>query len=327
MRSTWASLQATAAVCCMLLGQVMAAERGDCATSLHMIAARGSLEAPGAGFIGKVATDVVAALPGSDFEPLVYPATLNNYTTSEQNGTEAMLNAIIDYATRCPQSKIAIMGYSQGAQVSADAICGTSESTPFTETQALVPEFASKIVAVVLMGDPSRVKGAAFNQGNSTKNGVFPRKNIAGCGNMISRMVSYCDEDDLFCDSGKSLDIHVTYVQRYGAAAAKFILDQAAAPAQPAAPAPAPPAPAAPAPAPPAPAAPAPGPNAPAPAPPAPAAPAPAPAAPAPAPAAPAPSAPVPAPPAPAAPAKGPALHVGYVSFGETKKRALSFVS
>lgn len=135
---------------------------------------------------------------------------------------------------------------------------------------------------------------------------------------MISRMVSYCDEDDLFCDSGKSLDIHVTYVQRYGAAAAKFILDQAAAPAQPAAPAPAPPAPAAPAPAPPAPAAPAPGPNAPAPAPPAPAAPAPA---------APAPAAPAPAPPAPAAPAKGPALHVGYVSFGETTKRALSFVS
>ncbi|TLD33078.1 hypothetical protein PspLS_01125 [Pyricularia sp. CBS 133598] len=324
MRSTWTSNQATAAACCMLLGLTTAAERGDCATSLHMIAARGSLESPGAGFIGKVAMDVVAALPGSDFEPLVYPATLNNYTTSEQNGTQAMLTAIIDYATRCPQSKIAIMGYSQGAQVSADAICGTSESTPFAETQALVPEFASKVVAVVLMGDPSRVKGASFNQGNSTKNGVFPRKNVPGCGDMISRMVSYCDEDDLFCDSGKSLDIHVTYVQRYGQAAVKFILDRANAPAAPAPP--------------PAPAAPAPGPNAPAPAPappvpapPAPAAPAPAPAAPAPAPAAPAPAAPAPAapapaPPAPAAPAKGPALHVGYISFGETKKRALSFV-
>ncbi|TLS22983.1 uncharacterized protein PpBr36_06576 [Pyricularia pennisetigena] len=298
MRSTWTSRQATVAACCVLLGlttaQAPAApERGDCATSLHMIAARGSLEAPGAGFIAKVAKDVVAALPGSDFEPLVYPATLNNYTTSEQNGTQAMLTAIIDYATRCPQSKIAIMGYSQGAQVSADAICGTSESTPFVETQALVPEFSSKVVAVVLMGDPSRVKGAAFNQGNSTKDGVFPRKNISGCGDMVSRMVSYCDADDLFCDSGKSLDIHVTYVQKYGDAAVKFILDRANGTAQPAAPA-------APAPAP-------------APAPPAPAAPAPAPA---------------PAPPAPAPAAPGsPALHVGYVSFGENKKRALSFVS
>ncbi|KAI6374790.1 hypothetical protein MCOR25_003054 [Pyricularia grisea] len=309
MPSTWTFRQATAAACCILLGLTTAQsppaapERGDCATSLHMIAARGSLEAPGAGFIGKVAKDVVAALPGSDFEPLVYPATLNNYTTSEQNGTEAMLNAIIDYATRCPQSKIAIMGYSQGAQVSADAICGTSESTPFAETQALVPEFSSKVVAIVLMGDPSRVKGASFNQGNSTKNGVFPRKNVAGCGDMASRMVSYCDEDDLFCDSGKSLDVHVLYVQRYGDAAVKFILDKAKAAAQPAAPA----APA------PAPAAPAPGSNAtaPVPAPAAPAAPAPAPAAPA---------------PAPAYPNK-PAVHVGYIDFGETKKRALSFVS
>lgn len=81
--------------------------------AVHMIVARASTEAPGEGIIGAVATSVKSAVPGSDSEAVDYPATLTNYTTSESSGVAAMQNLIQSYATRCPTSKMALLGYSQ----------------------------------------------------------------------------------------------------------------------------------------------------------------------------------------------------------------------
>lgn len=101
-----------------------------------MIIARASTEAPGEGIIGAVATTVKAMVPGSDSEAVVYPATLTDYVASEQSGVAAMQVLIQDYATRCPDSKMALMGYSQGAQVAGDIMCGTNE-TGFPTTAPL----------------------------------------------------------------------------------------------------------------------------------------------------------------------------------------------
>jgi acetylxylan esterase len=117
-----------------------------------MIVARASTEAPGQGIIGAVATSVQGMIPGSDSEAVDYPATLQNYNTSEPAGTTAMTKLITEYAARCPNSKIALLGYSQvcsprfttsvdidmvqGAQVVGDVMCGTSEKG-FTATQPL----------------------------------------------------------------------------------------------------------------------------------------------------------------------------------------------
>lgn len=84
-----------------------------CASGVHMIVARASLESQGEGIIGAVANMIQAAVPGSDSEAVVYPATLLNYTTSEGNGTIAMTNLIESYVSKCPSSKIALLGYSQ----------------------------------------------------------------------------------------------------------------------------------------------------------------------------------------------------------------------
>jgi hypothetical protein len=84
-----------------------------CATGVHMIVARASTEAPGQGIIGAVATSVQGMIPGSDSEAVDYPATLQNYNTSEPAGTTAMTKLITEYAARCPNSKIALLGYSQ----------------------------------------------------------------------------------------------------------------------------------------------------------------------------------------------------------------------
>jgi acetylxylan esterase len=84
-----------------------------CATGVHMIVARASTEKPGQGIIGAVATQVQEMVPGSDAEAVDYPATLQNYTTSESIGVAAMTKLIEEYTARCPSSKIALMGYSQ----------------------------------------------------------------------------------------------------------------------------------------------------------------------------------------------------------------------
>lgn len=106
-------------------------------TAVHMIIARASLENPGPGIIGGVATQVVQQLPGSDIVSVDYPATLDNYQTSEAAGVTAMTKLLTDYAARCPSSKIVMMGYSQGAQVAADVLCGTNEGATFQTTQAV----------------------------------------------------------------------------------------------------------------------------------------------------------------------------------------------
>ena len=96
-----------------LISLTSAQNTTTCATGVHMIVARASTEPAGEGIIGAVATMVKASVPGSDSEAVDYPATLTNYTTSEPSGVAAMTKLITDYTTRCPDSKIALLGYSQ----------------------------------------------------------------------------------------------------------------------------------------------------------------------------------------------------------------------
>ncbi|KAF7936633.1 uncharacterized protein EAE97_007999 [Botrytis byssoidea] len=194
------------------------------AGAIHMIVARASTEAPGEGIIGSVATMVKASLPGSDSEAVDYPATLTQYQASEASGVAAMQKLVQAYAEKCPGSKMAVMGYSQGAQVAADVMCGTSETGFAGNTQALSANISSNVVAMVLMGDPSHVPAETFNAGTAKNNGLFARQNIAAC--PTEKTVSYCDSQDEFCDSGNSLQVHLSYVTTYGTAAAKFITDK-----------------------------------------------------------------------------------------------------
>lgn len=146
----------------------------NCTDGLYMIVARATGEDPGTGRVGVVANNVSSAIPNSIIQPIVYPATFANYSTSEGAGVEAMTTAIKDHVAACPQGKIALLGFSQGAQVSADTLCGRDDGTGtvFTDTPELGAEYAENIVAVIMFGDPSHSVNATFNEGNSTRNGV-----------------------------------------------------------------------------------------------------------------------------------------------------------
>lgn len=182
------------------LGQAQQCPTGS---GVGMIVARASTEAPGTGIIGSVADDVAAQMPGSTITAVDYPATLENYQSSEGTGVAAMTKLVQNFTTSCPESKMVLMGYSQvrflhvlappsqkltyiqGAQVTMDLLCGTSE-TGFAATSA-VPSDNGKIIsrapkhhlskafavaAVVLMGDPSFTPNQTFNAGTATNPGV-----------------------------------------------------------------------------------------------------------------------------------------------------------
>lgn len=128
-----------------LVAVVTAQADSACVTgsAVHMIIARASLEPVGPGILGNVSTLITQQLAGSDSVAVDYPATLDNYTISESMGVSAMKTLVMDYATKCPDSKMVLMGYSQGAQVTADLLCGTTEAN-FNTTAAISTDVMSK---------------------------------------------------------------------------------------------------------------------------------------------------------------------------------------
>lgn len=74
---------------------------------------------------------------------------------------------VTSYQACCPDSQIVLLGYSQGAQVTADFLCGRS-SAGFPPTPAYAPLVADAVSAIVLMGDPTFVKAQSWDRGNAS---------------------------------------------------------------------------------------------------------------------------------------------------------------
>ncbi|KAK4631028.1 Acetylxylan esterase [Fulvia fulva] len=211
------------------------ATSSDCPTEngAHIIVARASVEALGYGIIGQVKDNVLKQVPGSTAEFVVYPATLNDYFNSETDGVVGMRKLIDAYVAKCANAPLVLMGYSQGAQVTADSLVGQQVAAfppNSTVSQPLPDSTLERVAAAVIMGDPTSNLTESFHVGNATKNGIFPRKNVANfeATGLASRMKSYCDEGDPYCASGKfsEISVHLRYVQEYGAEATQFVVDQ-----------------------------------------------------------------------------------------------------
>ena len=94
---------------------------------VHLLVARGSNEWPGPGFeLQGLANSIVWSRPGVTYESIDYPALFNEslYAGSVRDGTNAVKNQLTAYVQRCPGSKVVLLGYSQGAQIVGDALCG-----------------------------------------------------------------------------------------------------------------------------------------------------------------------------------------------------------
>lgn len=96
-------------------------------SAVHILSGRGSTET-----VPEGSMETLAALIQSSYSPtsavtresVTYPATLQNYASSSAQGTKAVTKQLTAYVNRCPDAKIVLLGYSQGAQIILDSLCG-----------------------------------------------------------------------------------------------------------------------------------------------------------------------------------------------------------
>lgn len=95
----------------------------------HILVSRGSTERPGTGILGVVASAIARACPGSNVVANGYAALLDPYVWSETGGVDSLTRMALGYKECCPAAagRMVLLGYSQGAQATADFLCGRSE--------------------------------------------------------------------------------------------------------------------------------------------------------------------------------------------------------
>lgn len=128
---------------------------------VEVIFARGTFEPPGVGGIGQAFVDELRAQPqlvgkSVDVYAVNYPASLQFSTAAD--GVIDASNRVRDMAARCPNTKMVLGGYSQGAAVAgyvtADKI-PDGYVPPDGITGPMAPTVANHVAAVALFGKPS----------------------------------------------------------------------------------------------------------------------------------------------------------------------------
>jgi cutinase len=132
---------------------------GDPCPDVELVYARGTFEAPGLGHIGQLFADSLRNKLGGkslDVYAVNYPASLDFPTAAD--GIIDAANKIRDVATGCPNTKLVLSGFSQGAAVMAYV---TADSVPAGYllppgiTGPMAPAVADHVAAVALFGKPS----------------------------------------------------------------------------------------------------------------------------------------------------------------------------
>lgn len=195
--------------------------------AVHIITARASTEAAGEGITGALVDQIINSSTQTITRAAVdYPATLTNYASSSLQGIQNLTSQLTTEVTNCPNEKIVLLGYSQGAHVVLDVLGGGQGGSLGTATPPISSTIGSHVTAVATFGDPRHVVKQSYDLGTSTRNGIFPRSStqLQVLLNYASRIETFCDANDQFCDSGFSTQVHLTYLNRYQTQAANFVL-------------------------------------------------------------------------------------------------------
>ncbi len=226
---------------------------------VEVVFARGTTEDPGVGPTGQAFVDALRPRLGArtmTVYPVDYPATIDFPTAID--GVRDASAHVEATAANCPNTKIVLGGFSQGAAVAGFVTANViPDGAPDGVPNPMPPDVANHVAAVALFGKPNARFMRAIHEPQIDVGPAYAAKTI-----------DLCVPDDFVCSNGQDFNAHMQYVESGMVdQAATFTADHvlAALGPPPQAPAPPPPqAPAAPAPAPPA-AAPAPPPAAPAP--------------------------------------------------------------
>lgn len=163
----------------------------------EVLFARGTGEPPG---IGKVGNAFVSALRAKVPDKAIaaygvnYPADYNFLqATGGANDVTGRIQHLVD---TCPDTRLVLGGYSQGAAVmdivTAVPVAGISLSQP------LSPQASDRVAAVVLFGNPSKRLGNVLALASPQYTG---------------KTIDLCSGSDPVCSDGRNWNAHTQYVQ------------------------------------------------------------------------------------------------------------------
>ena len=195
---------AVAAATALLQGAAIPSAQAAACPDAKVIFARGTTESPGVGPTGDAfVSSLQSQVAGKSVEvyPVNYPAT-TDFRTAVDGISDARAN-ILATAASCPDTKIVLGGFSQGAAVMGFV---TANVVPDGVTASTVPapmplDVADHVAAVALFGKPSARFMRAIND---------PQIVIGP--SYVDKTIDLCVDDDLVCDpDGRSFGIHSRY--------------------------------------------------------------------------------------------------------------------
>jgi len=146
------------------------------------------------------------------------------YGVSMVKGISAVASAVNAFHTQCPDTKLVLVGYSQGGQIMDNAFCGgPDDSNGYTDSAPAIDAAAMELIsAVIEMGSPRFVGGLDYGVGTCTTGGFSARPSGYTCASS-AKMQSYCDSTDPYCCDGSDEATHQGYGTEYGQDALTFI--------------------------------------------------------------------------------------------------------
>lgn len=187
----------------VLIVPALPAASGQQCPATEVVFARGTGEPPGVGPTGQAFLDALGARVG----PIaVYPV---NYPASDEwaTGVDGVRDAgghVLSMAANCPQTKMVLGGYSQGAAVMGFVTSPVVPEgvDPATVPKPLEPGVADHVAAVVLFGTPNARAMSFLNEPPMTIGQVYRTKTI-----------QLCAVEDPVCSDGMNFAAHDTYVE------------------------------------------------------------------------------------------------------------------
>lgn len=208
IRSPVATATACAALLCAPLG-CPAASAAAC-SDIEVVFARATAEPPGIGQVGQAFVDSLRSQVGGrsvGVYAVNYPAT-EDFTTSASAGAIDARAQVQSVAANCPNTRIVLGGYSQGAIV-IDLITAMPVSVAGFTPAPMPPDMADHVAAVTVFGNPvDRFVGAPLTA-------ISPQYG--------SKAIDLCAAGDPICSPGGGMampqhdemfsEAHLSYVK------------------------------------------------------------------------------------------------------------------
>ncbi|MEZ0362194.1 cutinase family protein [Mycobacterium sp. pUA109] len=187
-----------------VLASAIPSASAEACPDTEVVFARGTGEPPGVGPTGQAFVNALGARLGG--QPLaVYPV---NYPASDAwatgvNGVRDAGAHIVSRANHCPQTRMVLGGYSQGAAVMGFVTSPTIPDgvDPASVPKPLDPSVADHVAAVVLFGTPNARAMSFLNQPPLTIGSAYQPKTL-----------QLCVPEDPVCSDGMNFAAHNSYV-------------------------------------------------------------------------------------------------------------------